>query len=363
VSLALANSGASSRMRRNSSSSECLLWFFILPSLRSEILIALAFAVSAEDAASVSSSASCYDLPEHISMIQMVAAKLELSQVERQIFFADMVKLAHDAALQERPKRINARSVNQSAHVFALPMSYALVVVLLIEQTIAGMFISREKRNLWTNGLAHKSIQGRGVRVFNHLANDVALTSDRADNGDLAACATSADSLAGVFILLFAADIGFINFNLSQELTELFIFHRSANAVAHIPSGFIRTHAEHALNLKRAHAFFAVVHQEDNFKPGAQRIFGVFKHSAGDNREAPTVLIADFANPMERAVRNVKNFLVLTNRTLNTIGPTLHGEICFARRFVGKLCQQLIKCHAGEYSNELSWCQHPDNRL
>jgi hypothetical protein len=37
-------------------------------------------------------------------------------------------------------------------------------------------------------------------------------------------------------ILLFAADVGFVNFNDSHQLFELGIFHRSSQPMAHVPS-------------------------------------------------------------------------------------------------------------------------------
>jgi hypothetical protein len=61
--------------------------------------------------------------------------------VERQIFFADMMELPHNSAFQKRPKGIDAGSVNSPAHVFALAVPDGLVIVILVQEPIAGMLI------------------------------------------------------------------------------------------------------------------------------------------------------------------------------------------------------------------------------
>src|SRR2546422_10515794 len=149
----------------------------MLPSLQTQILVALALP-TAEDAASASSSASCYDLAEHIGMLPMIMSELKFSKVQRQILFAYMVKLTHNSALQQRPKTINARRVNQSAYIFALPVSNGFVVIILIKQTITRMLVGGEKRHSFVHCLTDESIKRRGICVLYHLTNHITLARD-----------------------------------------------------------------------------------------------------------------------------------------------------------------------------------------
>jgi hypothetical protein len=55
---------------------------------------------TAEAVASGATSASCYDAPEYVFVLGMIVSKSGLCDVRRQIFFADLVVAAHDAALQ-----------------------------------------------------------------------------------------------------------------------------------------------------------------------------------------------------------------------------------------------------------------------
>ena len=96
---------------------------------------------SAEAVASEASSASCHHVPEYIRVSTVVVPERELRKVQRQVFFAHLVIRAHDAALQERPKRIDVRRMNVAAHVLALAVFHGFVIIIPVQQSITRMFI------------------------------------------------------------------------------------------------------------------------------------------------------------------------------------------------------------------------------
>src|SRR5439155_15592900 len=71
----------------------------------------------AEAVASAASSASCDKRPEHVGVLAVVMTETELGQVERQVLPGDLVVAADDAALQERPERVEVLRVDVAADV------------------------------------------------------------------------------------------------------------------------------------------------------------------------------------------------------------------------------------------------------
>ena len=51
-------------------------------------------------------SATTYGRTEDVGIITIVVPEFELGHVQRQIFAADLVEAAHDAALQQRPEAV-----------------------------------------------------------------------------------------------------------------------------------------------------------------------------------------------------------------------------------------------------------------
>src|SRR5258706_3677359 len=129
-----------------------------------------------------------------------------------------MMKLAHNSALQHRPKRIDVRGMNAAAHVLALAVTNRLVIVVFIQEAIAGMFIGSDQGNIVGNGRANETIKSAGVGILDNLGNDHALASDRADYSHFASGAASAVAALGkMLVALFAADVGFIYFDFAAK--------------------------------------------------------------------------------------------------------------------------------------------------
>jgi hypothetical protein len=82
--------------------------------------IASVWTRDAEASASSDASASCYGVEENVRVFPVVKAPLKLIQVERQVFFANVMKAAHDTALEKRPERFDCVGMYDAANVFIL---------------------------------------------------------------------------------------------------------------------------------------------------------------------------------------------------------------------------------------------------
>ena len=79
--------------------------------------------------------------PENVVIHPVVISELKFRDVQREIFSADLVEAAHDAALQERPKTINGLRVNGSANVLFFGMANDAMRERFPQLPVAGMLI------------------------------------------------------------------------------------------------------------------------------------------------------------------------------------------------------------------------------
>src|ERR1700722_249280 len=86
----------------------------------------------AETVASDRVSADCYRRSEDIGVMAVVVPELKFSDVERQVFLADLVIAANDPALEDAPKAFNCVGMDSSDDVFASSVLYDLVRVNLL---------------------------------------------------------------------------------------------------------------------------------------------------------------------------------------------------------------------------------------
>ena len=97
----------------------------------------------AETFASVRVSAPCYSFAEDVFGLAIVIAELELRQIQRQIFLANVVIGADDPALQQRPKIFDAVRMDDTAHVFALSVANRLMRHALLYPPVLCCFLSQ----------------------------------------------------------------------------------------------------------------------------------------------------------------------------------------------------------------------------
>lgn len=338
----------------------------------------------AEARASSRASASCQCRLEDIGVLTVVEAPLKLVQIKRQIFLADVVVRADYPALQQGPKAVQIRSMNEAAHVLTFGMVNGLVrIAHRVQVPIAGVLIGGHQINLVADGLAHEIVQRLGRSVLDDLADYVAFAADRADYRSFTdRTATSADPLVAMFVLFLAADISLIDFDLAHKLREVvtIIQHRS-HAMADIESGLIGSRAtglfEHPLNLERTNTFLALANEIDNFKPDWQRIIGILEYRADQRREAIAILFvanpdfagllvhalsAALADPIPSAILYLEYLLIAATRAPHALWPAQRDKQIHAGIFGVVLFVNLSKAnHEQTLHLNGQWCQVRNN--
>src|ERR1700722_31710 len=88
---------------------------------------------------------------EDIDVLAAIIAKLKFRDVQRQIFLADLVIGADNAALQDAPKAFNRVGVNRADNVVAAALADNPVRQIAAEQPISRMLINVGERASKTN--------------------------------------------------------------------------------------------------------------------------------------------------------------------------------------------------------------------
>jgi hypothetical protein len=255
----------------------------------------------AETVASEHVSAACYSGSENIDVLAVVMPELKLCDVKRQIFAADLVIGADNAALQDAPEALNRVGMDRAHNVVTAALANDLVRIGAAQEAITGMFVGREQADLVRYGFMNESVQSLGVRRVDHPQHHVALAADSADHGSFPGANAARTAVALVLMLVrrLAAHIGFINLDNAAKLVEIFIDQRRANAMAHIPSGLVGTETEIAVDLPRAHALLAGQQQMDDAIPDAQFDVGILENGPGNVGEPIAAVAAIRALPFE----------------------------------------------------------------
>jgi hypothetical protein len=81
--------------------------------------------------------ASVYYRTKDVRIGAVIIAELKLRDVQRQIFFADFVKAAHDPAFQDRPKAFDRVGVDGADDVLPLGVIDNAVIKVAVEALVA----------------------------------------------------------------------------------------------------------------------------------------------------------------------------------------------------------------------------------
>lgn len=316
---------------------------------------------SSEPAVPVACSAACYYRREDVPVLPVVMTKRELGQVQRQIGLADVVIGADHAPLQQAPEAVQVGRVDVPAHILALRVVHGLVRVLPLQASIARMFIGRDQRDVFAHGLTDETAQRDAVRILDDLADHIALASNRADDADLIAARPTLQALlVPMAVLILAADVGFVYLHFSHELGKASILHRSADAVAHIPSRAVVAGTYLAMDLQGADALLALGHKVNDLEPDSKVIVGIFKDGLGNDGEAvaiPSAAILALTNPVKWLGLERIHLGILTSRAFHAIRPAHIPKKRLARFFRGEAMGQLRKGHGWRGRHRLASVQ------
>lgn len=193
-----------------------------------------------------------------IRHLALIPAKIELSEVERQMFFADVVECPDDAALQERKAALDG--VRMDGEIVFLADVFTGTVIDAVMRVSAGNIAVSWKAithhfGTFFDVLDHRGLKvGAGDALHDHAAlASVALHERYHGHLVRVRAGASAPRLAEWGHL--AANVGFVHFDHAvQLLTVADFFQRMADAMGHEKRGAIAAEIEYALHLEAAHA-------------------------------------------------------------------------------------------------------------
>lgn len=87
-------------------------------------------------------------LTKDVLVLPVVVPELELGDVERQIFGADLVERADDAAFKDAPEALDRVRMDRADYILALGVVDDLVRVLAVQTAIAYPLVGHEQANL-----------------------------------------------------------------------------------------------------------------------------------------------------------------------------------------------------------------------
>jgi hypothetical protein len=279
-------------------------------------------------------SASANGRAENIGIHPIVITELKLRNVQRHIFFADLVERADNAALEDRPKTFNRIRVDCADDVLALVVIDAAAWIFGVQFVVAAPSIGRKQADFVRNNFAHKAGSGFRSNTFENASDNVALALDRTNDWRLASGspATSPALFIPMAIVILAADIGFINLDNATKFL-LRLDHGRADFVAHTVRRAVGTETKLPLDLERANSFLAGRHQVDDLEPVAERFVCIFKDRSGDDREAIACRAARSALcalPVPLTRMQVVDAGIAATRTDDALRPAAGLQVGFA---------------------------------
>ena len=120
--------------------------------------------------------------PKMSAFNAIVVPELELSDVQRQIFVADLVEAAHDAALDERPETFDRVRVDCANDMLAFGVVNGFVREPMLQSIIAVIGVCAKEANAGRDGFANEAFRGRAVSAVDDAGDDVPLAPDCADD-------------------------------------------------------------------------------------------------------------------------------------------------------------------------------------
>ena len=212
--LAVNSSGASSWRRAINFSSEigsravrpdrCAFFRAIPTSQQTATAFVLALAI-AEAAASVANSASSKDGVEDIRVLTIVEPEGKFVQIQRQIFLAHVVIGAHNAALEQRPERLNVVRMHLAPNILASAVLDRFMANVAVQIIVGLVLICRDESHLIVNDVADEARKRARILIANDTTDHVAFASDGPDDSGFAVSNSFAKRLRPSQIALLAA--------------------------------------------------------------------------------------------------------------------------------------------------------------
>src|SRR6266850_4541287 len=158
---------------------------------------------SSEHASAAACSAFCYDIGKDIGILPVIMPVRKLCQVQRQVFFADLMEGANHTTFQQAPEGFDVIRMDVSAHIFLLAVFHDLMREEAFQRIITIGFVSGHQGYSVADRLSHESSHRCTVGPFNHLADHITLASNRAAHGHLLGTAAHVPLLIPMTVFIF----------------------------------------------------------------------------------------------------------------------------------------------------------------
>ncbi len=298
---------------------------------------------------------SCDSRSEYVGIEAIVIAELKLRDVQRHIFGAHFVKCANDAPFEDRPKALDCVGVDRADDILLFAVVNHCVGERCRQINVAGPRVRSQQAYFIGNSFPDKFGYARTIDAFQDAGDNVALALHGTDDWRfIGGNAALAASFIPVAVFVLAADIGFVHFDNAAEL--LFRFDQGrADFVAHTPCRLVAPEAHVAHDLQCTHAFFAGEHKVGDFEPVAERLVGVLKNRASDDREAVAGRAAGSALralPVPLAGMQVIDGGIAAARAADAFRPAAGLQVRFAGVVVTDW-EHILKLRCGHLMNRL----------
>lgn len=277
------------------------------------------------------SSAATNRRAEDVGVKPVVVSELKFRNVQRQVLGAHFVEGANNTALQNRPEAFNRVGVDRTNNgvlgVFALGVINDAVLVAIVKAVIGAIIVRAEQTNAIGHGFFDERFDRIAFNVFDDASNDIALALHSTDH-DLFADAAPLIVLALIpmAVLVFAADIGFVDFDNAAKF-DFRLNQSGADFVAHSPSGLIAAESHVAHDLEGAHSLFAGQHQVSDFEPVTERFVSILEDGPGNVGESIAGLRSAVIALPVKGIALERSYVKPAARALNAIGPPSPDQI------------------------------------
>lgn len=268
--------------------------------------------------------------------VSEVQPERKFSNVAVKMFRANVMVNTSDTAFQQSPNALNAVRINTVTSVFAAGMIHGLMLEEKpVEVAVSTVFVGKD-RGANGNVVMDSLLNDRQTRVLNvhRFGSTTALT--HTENGLLTDRAASAiEFQIGVFIRLFAADVGFINLDNASQFVDV----RAASlaeSLEHKPSRLLRN-AYLFAELERRNTFTSGNKQIHRINPLVKRNVRTLKDRASANREIQFTGVTAIVTAFPRC----DAFTDLASRTNDAVRPQTGFEINASGFLIGNRLEQL----------------------
>ena len=261
-------------------------------------------------------------------------------KVALQVFGADRVVNAVDAPLGVAPETFNIVGMGASCNVLLGAVGHGFMGIAETGKVVVGsVFVGVDGSIVGMDVFLDHRDDGRCFTVGLYLNHGVALALNQAYHHGLAyGSAPGPELLARVFVGFLAADVGLVNFYLSEQRDAVFLGHQLTDLGEH-PPGRLVSDAGFPLQLLGRYARPGRSHEEHGVEPDLERCTGLMKDGVGSWGDVET---AEFTRVDLAALNAVMTSYLIAFGAMNAVRPTGLLDEFKARIFVWELSLEVL---------------------